>query len=240
MAVNPHLEQFSMRDVLRAVNGPTGKDLSAVTVNNYFHRNLIEKKSKPGKRRSYTALEIIQVAVLFHLTNLKLPVGEVKEIAEEIAARAENRATVVNMTQKLGDLKIIIFAEPSGKLHVRYNYENNFNGTPNSEPDLSQFPAFITINPDWIINYIVNELTDILKESGELDNQEDHGEARREVMIQANKVRYAELTVKREQLVKKINSEERDATLEEMKELGILAIEIEMAKMVFAEEEDFE
>ncbi|MCG7985654.1 MAG: hypothetical protein JAY90_23320 [Candidatus Thiodiazotropha lotti] len=240
MAVNPHLEQFSMRDVLRAVNGPSGKDLTAVTVNNYFHRNLIEKKSKPGKRRAYTALEIIQVAALFHLTNLKLPVGEVKEIAEEIASRAENKATVLNFTHKLGELEIIIFAEPSGKLHVRYIYENNFNGAPNSKPDLSQFPAYISINPDWIINYIVNELTDILDESGELDNQDDHGEASREEMIRANKVHYAELNIKRERLEKKIESEKREATFEEMKELAILALEIDTAKMAFSKDEDIE
>lgn len=236
--INLHLEQFSMGDITRAINSIFPYQITSVTINNYFHRGVIEKSGTPGRRRSYSALDILQVAVLFYLSKLKIPTGEYSRVAKMVASRAQAKVAlpVQEMHEKLGDCTILLMPDFDDGLIVFETYENDLEGNPVDPTDIG--PGAVVIDPDWFIDATANALVEILTESGEIDSQDDHGEASREHYKAQLKIAYAEKSIELKKLEAKSKQEGREPTEEELKEISFLQMELEHMAMGFDSEDD--
>lgn len=238
--INILKQQFTQADVLKAVNAPftaVGEEgLSHMTLNNWIKRDHLPKLSdyKPGsgKRRLFSAIDAVQIAALIHMTLLKIPVGDASVFLHFFRDRTQNRAIGLPAHTNMGELTLFLIAKPNGELLVKPVYENDVNGNPIDASFLGNWPGFICLNVDFIIDYVNEELSKILTESGESEEQDDGGLAfERETEKYWQKL-FSESVIELEDLEQKLKQENREPTKEEAVRLFELKRNIENGKII--------
>ena len=231
--LNIRRQQFVLSEVLRAVNLWHTR-LSSTTALNWIklgHLKALAKQSPgSGGRRLYSAINAVEMAALFHLTNIGLTLQDAAVCLPWFADRMKARVLNIDSTKKelakYGELRLYVaYNIVKGEMMFRLLHDNE----PGEEADqvrksLRDVAAHVCINVDAIIDMTVAELLKIVIEQGTAEQQE--GDEAREEAHQAWKIRLAEKYSVLSELQDKIKFEGREPNEAEAKEIGFLRFEI--------------
>jgi hypothetical protein len=244
--INVLRQQFTQVDMLKAINAPfraAGQEgLSHITLNNWVKRELLPKLSEhspgSGKRRLYSMTDAVQIAALMYMTNLKIPVGVASNLLHFFRDRTKNKAIGLPVHRNMGELTIYFMPNAAGELLMNPIYEKDVSGNPIDISFLKDIPGFISLNVDFIIEMVGEELSKILAESGESEEQDDDGLAFELEIQRFWQKKFSESVIELEELEQKLKQEGREPTQDEENRLLELKRDIEDGKLVLKDNKE--
>ena len=163
-------QQFTQANVLHAVPGLDVGRLQAWLTRG--HITLAEHSPGSGRPRLWSALEVIQIAALWELTRMKIPIGFAAKIAgriRELAAEMprppevviENGERVLHIIPDDDNPDNLFFGETTERMLGLAGRDAILAGL---DTIYGSLPVVVMIRPDLLIIQVVARLTDILDE----------------------------------------------------------------------------
>jgi hypothetical protein len=165
--------RFVLSSVLRVANVQHQRLTSERALNwvkaGYLQAASIQQPGS-GNRRRYSAIDVLAITALFHLTNIGVTPSDaalcLPLISDRMKARASNIGALQNDLAKLGEFRLyVVYSQAKDELLLCPLHDNETGAEADRRRKvLRDSPAYICISVDSIINQVVAELGKIVAE----------------------------------------------------------------------------
>ena len=166
--IDVHAQQFYQADILRVVPGLDVPKFQAWLTRG--HLKLADHSPGSGRRRLWSALEVIQIAALWEMTRMMVPVSFAADIAPRFSERAEQLVRDRDEAKALGEHVLYIYYKEdadSPELFVGSTTERALHHV-GRDKIFGRHSVVTEIRLDVLIDQVLTRLAQRLTERGEM------------------------------------------------------------------------
>lgn len=212
-AIHLDKQQFSMKEVLRAVNAhfagsAGGVKLTAMTVNNWLNRGHLSISEQNasigrGKRREYSARDAVNIGAMHKLVAFGLSSVRGSDVLRYIDDRIDFLRLDTKAANRGAMSVAMLLTVDHGVFHHVFYERNDRGERVDLAEELKGYPAAVVVDADQIIRLVLMELESIVKEqelgeSQALSSLEEIAET--EAVLRLWKVTFADLHMERDEI----------------------------------------